>query len=116
MLKTPSTVPLTPFLARKGEALRLPAPMESGHTPFFIGLLAGRGDRCDAFDVVRLGEHVDRLEPFDAEPPLHQHSQVSRQRVRVAGYVDGPFRRNPHHRLKRRGVAPDPRRVQHHGV
>ena len=33
-----STIPLTFFLARKGEALRLPAPMESGHTPCFISL------------------------------------------------------------------------------
>ena len=39
-MKNLSTIPLTFFLARKKEALRLPAPMESGHTPFFISLLA----------------------------------------------------------------------------
>ena len=39
-MKNLSTIPLTFFLARKKEALRLPAPMESGHTPSFISLLA----------------------------------------------------------------------------
>ena len=38
-LKDLSTIPLAFFLARKKEAVRPPAPMESGHTPFFISLL-----------------------------------------------------------------------------
>ena len=45
MLKNLSTIHLTLFLARKKEALRLPAPMESGHTPFFISLI---GLRCQS--------------------------------------------------------------------
>ena len=41
--KNLSTIPVSFFLARKKESLRLPDPVESGHTPFFISLLiAGR--------------------------------------------------------------------------
>ena len=45
MLKNLSTIPLTFFLARRKEALKLPASIESGHTPFFISLL-GRVSVC----------------------------------------------------------------------
>ena len=39
VLKELSTIPLTFFPARKKEALRLLAPIESGHIPFFISPL-----------------------------------------------------------------------------
>src|SRR5215213_405214 len=90
-------------------------PHEAWHTT----LLSGRGaqlarEQTHALDMIRLGEHIDRLDGAERIAALAEDLQVAGEGRRLAGDVDDPVRLRRDQRLQHRRLTADAGRVEQH--